>query len=120
MNILPFPGRIIRLVLPKNYMKYILKFTSKEKNNKITGQSMEKGGEQANQPMSLSYLYSEYRKEMINLETQHFKLNRVLLLIIGLWPLQQSNLTRLQFIFLSTILTTNIMFQVKHYFTNIF
>ncbi|XP_019883538.2 uncharacterized protein LOC105252684 [Camponotus floridanus] len=67
--------------------------------------------------MSRSYLYFEYRKAMINLETQHFKLNRILLLIIGLWPLQQSNLTRLQFIFLSTILTTNITFQLMAFVT---
>ncbi|KAL6417999.1 hypothetical protein ACFW04_012412 [Cataglyphis niger] len=50
---------------------------------------------------------------MISLETQYFKLNRFLLLIIGIWPLQQSNLTRFQFIFLSSVLMTSIMFQMK-------
>ncbi|KAL6420316.1 hypothetical protein ACFW04_014807 [Cataglyphis niger] len=48
---------------------------------------------------------------MIRLETQFFNLNRILLLAIGLWPYKQSNLTRLQFIFLSTILTTSLIFQ---------
>ncbi|XP_029678599.1 uncharacterized protein LOC115244797 [Formica exsecta] len=47
---------------------------------------------------------------MIRLET-HFNLNRILLLAIGLWPYQQSNFTRLQFIFLSTILTSSLIFQ---------
>ncbi|XP_029678585.1 uncharacterized protein LOC115244786 [Formica exsecta] len=51
------------------------------------------------------------RKKMIRLETQYFNLNRILLLAVGLWPYQQSNFTRLQFIFLSTILTTSLIFQ---------
>ncbi|XP_029678602.1 uncharacterized protein LOC115244800 [Formica exsecta] len=51
------------------------------------------------------------RKKMIRLETQYFNLNRILLLAIGLWPYKQSNLTRLQFIFLSTILMTSLIFQ---------
>ncbi|KAL6420301.1 hypothetical protein ACFW04_014806 [Cataglyphis niger] len=50
-------------------------------------------------------------KKMIRLETQFFNLNRILLLTIGLWPYRQSYLTRLQFIFLSTILTTSLIFQ---------
>ncbi|XP_019883951.2 uncharacterized protein LOC109610194 [Camponotus floridanus] len=48
---------------------------------------------------------------MINFETEYFKLNKILLLAIGLWPRKQSNLTRFQFIFLSSILTTNLIFQ---------
>ncbi|KAL6419394.1 hypothetical protein ACFW04_009393 [Cataglyphis niger] len=48
---------------------------------------------------------------MICLETQYFNMNRILLLAVGLWPYQQSNLTRLQFIFFFTILTTNVIFQ---------
>ncbi|KAL6425051.1 hypothetical protein ACFW04_009391 [Cataglyphis niger] len=48
---------------------------------------------------------------MIRLETQHFNLNRILLLSIGLWPYRQSNFTRLQFMFLTTILTTSFIFQ---------
>ncbi|XP_025270103.1 uncharacterized protein LOC112639644 [Camponotus floridanus] len=52
-------------------------------------------------------------KRMIYLKThdQYFSLNKILLLAIGLWPYQQSNFTRLQFIFLSTILTSNFIFQ---------
>ncbi|CAL1681323.1 unnamed protein product [Lasius platythorax] len=50
---------------------------------------------------------------MINVETEYFSLNKILLLAVGLWPYQQSNLTRFQFIFLSSILTTNVIFQVK-------
>ncbi|XP_070151877.1 uncharacterized protein [Polyergus mexicanus] len=51
------------------------------------------------------------RMKMIRLETQYFNLNRILLLAVGLWPYQQSNFTRLQFIFFSTILTTSLIFQ---------
>ncbi|KAL6421727.1 hypothetical protein ACFW04_010942 [Cataglyphis niger] len=47
------------------------------------------------------------------INNKYFSLNRILLLIIGLWPYQQSNLTRFQFIFLSSILTTNVIFQMK-------
>ncbi|XP_025270105.1 uncharacterized protein LOC109610097 [Camponotus floridanus] len=49
---------------------------------------------------------------MIDLEIQHFKLNRYLLLIVGLWPLQQSNLTRLQFVILSSTIMTIIILQL--------
>ncbi|XP_029680520.1 uncharacterized protein LOC115246073 [Formica exsecta] len=48
---------------------------------------------------------------MIHTETKYFSMNRILLLAIGLWPYQQSNLTRFQFIILSCILTTNVIFQ---------
>ncbi|XP_029678584.1 uncharacterized protein LOC115244785 [Formica exsecta] len=57
------------------------------------------------------HMHSRHRKNMIRLETQYFNLNRILLLAIGLWPYKQSNFTRLQFIFLSTILTTSLIFQ---------
>jgi len=53
---------------------------------------------------------------MIHLEmyfNQYFNLNRILLLVIGLWPYQQSKFTRFQFVFFSTILTTGIIFQVE-------
>jgi len=50
---------------------------------------------------------------MIRLEVQYFNINRILLLAIGLWPYQQSIFTRFQFIFLSSILTTCIIFQVR-------
>ncbi|XP_050465031.1 uncharacterized protein LOC126858600 isoform X2 [Cataglyphis hispanica] len=45
------------------------------------------------------------------INNKYFSLNRILLLLIGLWPYQQSNLTRFQFIFLSSILMTNVIFQ---------
>ncbi|KAL0109507.1 hypothetical protein PUN28_014519 [Cardiocondyla obscurior] len=49
---------------------------------------------------------------MICIETQFFSLNRILLLCIGLWPHQQSRITRFQFIFLFVILLTGIIFQL--------
>ncbi|XP_029671883.1 uncharacterized protein LOC115240707 [Formica exsecta] len=45
------------------------------------------------------------------INNKYFSLNRILLLAIGVWPYQQSNLTRFQFILLSSILTTNVIFQ---------
>ncbi|XP_071637991.1 uncharacterized protein [Temnothorax longispinosus] len=54
---------------------------------------------------------------MIRLEVQYFGLNKILLLAIGLWPHQQSKLTRFQFIFLSSILTTSIIFQLTSLIT---
>ena len=54
---------------------------------------------------------SEFTK-MICLETKHFRLNRFLLLAIGLWPHQRSKLAQIQFIVLFTILTTFVVFQV--------
>ncbi|KAF3054229.1 Odorant receptor 314 [Nylanderia fulva] len=48
---------------------------------------------------------------MTNVETNYFSVNKFLLLALGLWPYQQSNLTRIQFIFLSSILTTHVIFQ---------
>ncbi|XP_072758662.1 uncharacterized protein [Anoplolepis gracilipes] len=48
---------------------------------------------------------------MIYLETEYFSLNKFLLFTIGLWPYKQSNFTRFQFTFLSSILTTNVIFQ---------
>ncbi|XP_025270189.1 uncharacterized protein LOC112639655 [Camponotus floridanus] len=50
---------------------------------------------------------------MIGFMAQNFELIRILLLIVGLWPLQQSNLTRLQFIFMSAIMTAGIIFLMK-------
>ncbi|XP_025271224.1 uncharacterized protein LOC109610502 isoform X2 [Camponotus floridanus] len=48
---------------------------------------------------------------MINIEIEYFSLNRILLLTLGLWPYKQSNFTRFQFILLSSILTTYVIFQ---------
>lgn len=54
--------------------------------------------------------------KMISLETQHFNINRVLLLIIGLWPYQRSLLTELQLTLFFCILITFIIFQVRQRF----
>ncbi|XP_029678596.1 uncharacterized protein LOC115244794 [Formica exsecta] len=48
---------------------------------------------------------------MMCIKAKYFDLNRILLLIIGLWPYQQSKLDRLRFIFFLGILTTAILFQ---------
>lgn len=50
--------------------------------------------------------------EMICLQTQHFNINRILLLIIGLWPYQRSPLVEFQLILFYGILMTFIVFQV--------
>ncbi|RLU21176.1 hypothetical protein DMN91_005549 [Ooceraea biroi] len=42
---------------------------------------------------------------------QHFNLNRILLLIVGLWPFQRSKLIQLQLMLFSGILTTFVVFQ---------
>ncbi|XP_070151629.1 uncharacterized protein [Polyergus mexicanus] len=54
---------------------------------------------------------------MICLETQHFNINRILLLIIGLWPYQRSLLVELQLILLYGILMTFIVFQLTTFIT---
>ncbi|KAL6260655.1 hypothetical protein P5V15_008174 [Pogonomyrmex californicus] len=55
---------------------------------------------------------------MICLETQHFKLNRLLLLVIGLWPYQESKLAQIHFIVFFSILTTFIAFQFTTFITS--
>ncbi|XP_067216128.1 odorant receptor 43a-like isoform X2 [Linepithema humile] len=55
---------------------------------------------------------------MIRLENQYFHVSRILLLIIGLWPYQQSKLTRLWFIFLCSIQMTAIFFQFTIFLTS--
>ncbi|XP_011059576.1 PREDICTED: uncharacterized protein LOC105149097 [Acromyrmex echinatior] len=55
---------------------------------------------------------------MIHLEIQYFSFNRILLLVIGLWPYQQSKFTRFQFILISTILTAGIVFQTSNNYTH--
>ncbi|XP_077264110.1 uncharacterized protein LOC143898472 [Temnothorax americanus] len=55
---------------------------------------------------------------MIPLEIQFFSFNKILLLVIGLWPYQQSKLTRLQFICFSTILTAGVIFQLTTLMTS--
>ncbi|XP_024878469.1 uncharacterized protein LOC112458884 [Temnothorax curvispinosus] len=55
---------------------------------------------------------------MIRIETQFLiGLNRILLLAIGLWPYQQSRLTRFQFNLFFTILMTCIIFQLTTFIT---
>ncbi|XP_077264106.1 uncharacterized protein LOC143898469 [Temnothorax americanus] len=57
---------------------------------------------------------------MIRIETQYLLgLNRILLLAIGLWPYQQSRLTRFQFNLLFTILMTSIIFQLTTFITTL-
>lgn len=61
-------------------------------------------------------------EEMLCIETQHFNINRILLLIIGLWPYQRSFLVELQLIVFFGILTTFIIFQVRlciNYYNNL-
>ncbi|XP_029666073.1 uncharacterized protein LOC115237270 [Formica exsecta] len=49
---------------------------------------------------------------MICVETQHFDLNRILLLAIGLWPYQNSKFSQLQAILCFGILTSFVVFQL--------
>ncbi|KAF3054233.1 Odorant receptor 307 [Nylanderia fulva] len=48
---------------------------------------------------------------MFDVQTKYFSVSKTLLLALGLWPYQQSNFTRFQFIFLSTVLTTQVIVQ---------
>ncbi|XP_071560219.1 uncharacterized protein [Temnothorax nylanderi] len=50
-------------------------------------------------------------EEMICIDCLHIRLNRLLLLVVGLWPYQQSKFVRLQLILLFGILATFIIFQ---------
>jgi len=58
-------------------------------------------------------------QKMVHLKIQYFSFNRILLLVIGLWPYEQSKFTRFQFIFFSAILTSGIIFQVRTEYNNI-
>ncbi|KAH0945602.1 hypothetical protein HN011_011756 [Eciton burchellii] len=55
---------------------------------------------------------------MICLETQHFNINKILLLAIGLWPYQQSKLIYLQFIVFLAVLIAGIVFQLTTFLTS--
>ncbi|XP_025160156.1 uncharacterized protein LOC109503862 isoform X2 [Harpegnathos saltator] len=48
---------------------------------------------------------------------QHFAINRILLLLVGLWPYQQSNIVHLQKILFSSILSSFILFQLTSFLT---
>ncbi|XP_070159394.1 odorant receptor 30a-like isoform X4 [Polyergus mexicanus] len=61
----------------------------------------------------LRQMHADSSREMISIEDRYFSLNRVLLLIVGLWPYQKSKLARLQFICFFSILITFIIFQVR-------
>jgi len=52
-------------------------------------------------------------EEMICLETQYFSVNRILLLVIGLWPYERSLIVQFQLISFLGTLTTFIIFQVR-------
>ncbi|XP_070523053.1 uncharacterized protein [Cardiocondyla obscurior] len=54
---------------------------------------------------------------MIRKVDQYFRLNRVLLLTVGLWPYQQSSVTKLQYILICAILVAFIIFQMTTFVT---
>ncbi|XP_025155335.1 odorant receptor 67b-like [Harpegnathos saltator] len=54
----------------------------------------------------------DVRKEMINIESQNFSLNRILLLAVGLWPYQRTKFVRFRVILFSSILMSSIIFQL--------
>ncbi|KAL0101247.1 hypothetical protein PUN28_018796 [Cardiocondyla obscurior] len=49
---------------------------------------------------------------MIYIKTEHFKINRILLLSIGLWPYERTRLVKLQMIFIFGILLSNVTYQI--------
>jgi len=53
---------------------------------------------------------------MICIKEQYFKFNRIILLIVGLWPYQQSTLVRAQLALYLGVLMSYIVFQVHSYF----
>ncbi|XP_071634513.1 uncharacterized protein [Temnothorax longispinosus] len=55
---------------------------------------------------------------MICLKTQHFNVNRILLLAVGLWPYQRSRVVELQLILFLGILITFIIFQFTTFLTS--
>ncbi|XP_026825867.1 uncharacterized protein LOC105287178 isoform X2 [Ooceraea biroi] len=55
---------------------------------------------------------------MVCFEDQYFNLNRSLLLVIGLWPYEQTNLARLRFIFFCVNLMSLIIFQLTVFVTS--
>ncbi|KAH0945601.1 hypothetical protein HN011_008528 [Eciton burchellii] len=54
---------------------------------------------------------------MIRLEDNYFSINKILLLVIGLWPYKQTKLVRLRFILFSNILIGTIIFQLTVFLT---
>ncbi|XP_011860674.1 PREDICTED: uncharacterized protein LOC105557894 [Vollenhovia emeryi] len=62
-------------------------------------------------------MYTNAHKEMILINSLQISLNRVLLLLVGLWPYQQSKLVRIQWITFVGILTTCMLFQFTVFVT---
>jgi len=58
-----------------------------------------------------SQLYINAHKEMV--DSLHIGLNRFLLLVVGLWPYQQSKLVQFQLILFVGTLISFIVFQVR-------
>ncbi|XP_019700321.2 uncharacterized protein LOC105190446 isoform X2 [Harpegnathos saltator] len=54
-------------------------------------------------------------REMISFETEYLSMNRILLLMIGMWPYQQSKVVQLQIILFYGIFISMIIFQVKYF-----
>ncbi|XP_011163337.2 uncharacterized protein LOC105198346 isoform X2 [Solenopsis invicta] len=55
---------------------------------------------------------------MICLETRHFNINRILLLIVGLWPYQRTPFVQFQLLLFFGTLTTFIIFQFTTFLTS--
>ncbi|XP_039311557.1 uncharacterized protein LOC120359128 isoform X3 [Solenopsis invicta] len=66
-----------------------------------------------------NYSRRKPHKDMIQIKDrcQYFNVNRILLLIVGLWPHQQSSFTRFQQIFVTTTFITFILFQLTSFLT---
>ncbi|XP_039311365.1 uncharacterized protein LOC120359104, partial [Solenopsis invicta] len=62
-------------------------------------------------------LYFNIYEEIVRIDTLQISLNRFLLLLVGLWPYQQSILARLQLILFLGILTSFITFQFTVFVT---
>ncbi|XP_020280333.1 uncharacterized protein LOC109853038 isoform X2 [Pseudomyrmex gracilis] len=55
---------------------------------------------------------------MICVENENFRLNRILLLAVGLWPYERSLLVRIQFISIFSILIASVVFQITAIWTS--
>ncbi|XP_019697035.1 odorant receptor 49b-like [Harpegnathos saltator] len=55
---------------------------------------------------------------MVCLRTRYFRVNRLLLLMVGLWPYKQSKITRLQLILFQSILLSLVLFQLSSFLTS--
>ncbi|XP_039311492.1 uncharacterized protein LOC105198364 isoform X1 [Solenopsis invicta] len=67
-----------------------------------------------------NYSRRKPHKDMIQIKDrcQYFNVNRILLLIVGLWPYQQSSFTTFQQIFVTTTFITFILFQLTSFLTS--